>query len=128
MFACSFTTAPPKPCAILDLNMRPLSVAVACLLFATIAPGQTVQAATPNAVRLTKYILGVADLDRSYAFYHALGIELEKAAPLNNPNTLPEILLKLVDAPTGTKFRNMMLKIPNTPFALEVTEFTNLEL
>jgi hypothetical protein len=33
-----------------------------------------------------------------------------------------------VDAPPGTKFRNMMLKIPNTPFELEVTEFSGLEL
>jgi hypothetical protein len=46
--------------------MRPLSVS-ACLPVAILAPGRT-QPAPPNAVRLTKYILGVADLDRSYAF------------------------------------------------------------
>ena len=107
--------------------MRPLSVS-ACLLFATLAPGQAAEPATPNAVRLTKYILGVADLDRSYAFYHALGLDLDNATALNKPNTLPEMLLKLVDVPAGTKFRNMMLKIPNAPFALEVTEFSNMEL
>jgi catechol 2,3-dioxygenase-like lactoylglutathione lyase family enzyme len=108
--------------------MRPLSVS-ACLLVAALAPGQVVQPATPNAVRLTKYILGVADLDKSYAFYHALGLELEKnGAALGKPSTLPEMLLKLVDVPPGTKFRNMMLKIPNAPFALEVTEFSNMEL
>jgi len=38
------------------------------------------------------------------------------------------MLLKLVDVPAGTKFRNMMLKVPNAPFALEVTEFSNMEL
>jgi catechol 2,3-dioxygenase-like lactoylglutathione lyase family enzyme len=100
---------------------------VAFLLFATIALGQTVQPA-PNAVRLTKYILGVADLDRTYAFYRALGIDLDNAKALSKPNSLPEMLLKLVDVPSGTKFRNMMLKIPNAPFALEVTEFSNLDL
>ena len=56
--------------------MRPLSVS-ACLLVAILAPGRT-QPAPPNAVRLTKYILGVADLDWSYAFYHSLGLELDR--------------------------------------------------
>jgi len=104
--------------------MRALSVST-CLLFATLAHGQPTP---PNAVRLTKYILGVADLDRSYAFYHALGLDLDNATALGRPNTLPDMLLKLVDVPAGTKFRNMMLKIPNAPFAVEVTEFSNLEL
>lgn len=97
--------------------------AFVCLVFSTVAAGQT-----PNAIRLTKYVLGVADLDRTYAFYHALGLDLENATTLSKPNTLPEMLLKLVNVPAGTKFRNMMLKIPNAPFALEVTEFSNMEL
>lgn len=97
--------------------------AFVCLVFGTLAAAQT-----PNAIRLTKYVLGVADLGRTYAFYHALGLDLENAATLNKPSTLPEMLLKLVDVPAGTKFRNMMLKIPNAPFALEVTEFSNMEL
>src|ERR1035438_253170 len=100
----------------------------ACLLFAALTAGQAAEPAAPNAVRLTKYILGVADLDRTYAFYHALGLDLENATALNKPNALPEMLLKLVDVPAGTKFRNMMLKIPNAPFELEVTEFSGLDL
>lgn len=101
----------------------------ACLLFAALAPGQTVQPVAPNAVKLTKYILGVTDLDKSYAFYHALGLDLQNNAPaLPKPNTLAEMLLKLVDVPPGTKFRNMMLKIPNAPFPLEVTEFTSMDV
>jgi catechol 2,3-dioxygenase-like lactoylglutathione lyase family enzyme len=105
----------------------------ACLLLAALAPafGQATatSATAPNAVRLTKYILGVADLDKSYAFYHALGLDLENGSTaLNKPNPLADALLKLVDVPPGTKFRNMMLKIPGADFSLEVTEFSNLEL
>lgn len=107
--------------------MRPFALFV-CLLFAPIAPAQWIQLPTPNAVRLTKYILGVANLDRTYAFYHALGLTLDNATELKAPSTLPEPLLNLVDVPAGTKFRNMMLKVPNAPFELEVTEFSGLEV
>ena len=114
---------------MLDLNMRPIFVS-ACLFFAALAPGQTAQTAAPNAVKLTKYILGVADLDKSYAFYHALGLDLQNNAPAltAKPNTLNDALRGLVDVPPGTKFRNMMLKIPNAPFPMEVTEFTNMDV
>jgi catechol 2,3-dioxygenase-like lactoylglutathione lyase family enzyme len=92
------------------------------LSFAQTAPA-------PNARELTKYILGVDDLNRSYAFYHGLGLEFQNPnGQLGDPAALAEPLLKLVDVPKGTKFRNMMLKIPNAPFALEVTEFTATEL
>ncbi len=84
--------------------------------------------AAPNGVRLTKYIMGVADLDKSYAFYHALGAELDGATALKPAAPLPDMLLKLVDVPPGTKFRNAMLKIPGADFAVEMTEFTNLDL
>ncbi len=105
--------------------MRPISVS-ACLVVAVLASGQP---AAPNAVKLTKYILGVADLDRSYAFYHALGMEFENAnGAIGKPAVLPEMLLKLVDVPAGTKFRNMMLKIPGAAFSLEATEFSGMEL
>jgi catechol 2,3-dioxygenase-like lactoylglutathione lyase family enzyme len=109
--------------------MRPLFVS-ACLFLATLAQGQAVPPATPNAVKLTKYILGVADLDKSYAFYHGLGLDLQNNAPAltAKPNTLNDALRGLVDVPAGTKFRNMMLKIPNAPFPLEVTEFTNMDV
>jgi predicted enzyme related to lactoylglutathione lyase len=108
--------------------MRSSSVAVACLLFAALASGQTGPPPTSNAIRMTKYVLGVADLDRTYVFYHALGLDLEKPGALNKPNPLSDVLLKLVDVPAGTKFRNMILKIPNAPFTLEVTEFSNMDL
>jgi catechol 2,3-dioxygenase-like lactoylglutathione lyase family enzyme len=81
-----------------------------------------------NGVRLTKYIIGVADLEKTYAFYHALGIELDGAKGLNIAGPLPDMVRKLVDVPAGTNFRNAMLKIPGADFALEVTEFTNLQV
>jgi len=84
--------------------------------------------ASPNGAKLTKYIIGVADLDKSYAFYHALGVELDRPAALGKPAPLPGMLLKLVDVPAGTKFRNAMLKIPGADFALEVTEFTGMDV
>lgn len=114
---------------MLGLNMRPLFLS-ACLFFAAIAPGQSVQPAAPNALKLTKYILGVADLDKSYAFYHALGLDLQNnaAALTAKPNALNDALRSLVDVPPGTKFRNMMLKIPNAAFPLEVTEFTGMDV
>ena len=105
--------------------MRSLFVS-ACLFFAALAPGQT----APNAVKLTKYILGVADLDKSYAFYHALGLDLQNNAPAltSKPNTLNDALRGLVDVPPGTKFRNMMLRIPGAEFPIEVTEFTSMDV
>jgi len=73
-------------------------------------------------------VIGVADLERTYAFYHAVGIDLERPGPMPKPAVLPEALTKLVDVPAGTKFRNLMLKIPNAEFAMEVTEFSGMEL
>jgi catechol 2,3-dioxygenase-like lactoylglutathione lyase family enzyme len=83
---------------------------------------------TPNAVKLTKYILGVSDLEKSVAFYRALGIELASPAMIGKPQALPEFLTKLVDVPAGAKFRNAMMKIPGADFALELTEFTGMEV
>ncbi len=86
-------------------------------------------AAAPNGVKLTKYIIGVADLDKSYAFYHALGIELAgNKKDLGKPAPLADMIRNLVDVPTGTKFRNAMLTIPGADFALEMTEFSDITL
>src|ERR1700722_8753862 len=92
------------------------------------APAVAAESGPANGVRLTKYILGVADLDKSFAFYHALGAELQGATALKPPAPLPDMLLKLVDVPPGTKFRNAMLKLPGAEFGVEMTEFTNMDL
>jgi catechol 2,3-dioxygenase-like lactoylglutathione lyase family enzyme len=113
---------------ISSILMKPRLLAPVTLMLAGLASAQATQPA-PNAVRLTKYILGVSDLDHTYAFYHALGMDFENPkATLGQPNTLAEMLLKLVDVPPGTKFRNIMLKIPNAPFSLEATEFSSTDL
>lgn len=108
--------------------MRRFSLALAFLLVIKLAPGQALPSGTPNAIRLTKYALCVSDLDRTYAFYHALGLDLDNGAAIKKPSPLPDGLLKLVDAQPGARFRNMMLKIPNAPFEIEVTEFSNMPL
>jgi catechol 2,3-dioxygenase-like lactoylglutathione lyase family enzyme len=104
--------------------MRRLSLAL-CVA-AALVHGQS---AAPNAVKLTKYILGVDNLDRAYAFYHALGLEFENAnGKIGQPSVLPEMLLNLVAVPPGTKFRNAMLKVPSAQFAVEMTEFSGMDL
>jgi len=112
--------------------MRPLLLTsfflTASLATFVSAPARAAESGDANGVRLTKYIIGVADLDASYAFYHALGAEFDGAAALKPPATLPDMVRKLVDVPEGTKFRNAMLKIPGADFALEMTEFTNTQL
>jgi catechol 2,3-dioxygenase-like lactoylglutathione lyase family enzyme len=103
-----------------------LSASIAPFVSAPVRAAES--GAAPNGVRLTKYIIGVADLDKSYAFYHALGAELNGATALKPAAPLPDALLKLVDVPAGTKFRNAMLKIPGADFAVEMTEFSNMDL
>jgi catechol 2,3-dioxygenase-like lactoylglutathione lyase family enzyme len=98
------------------------------LVITSMGTGFGQSAAPPNAVKLTKYILGVADLDKSVAFYRALGIELDGAADLKKPAVANAGLLSLTGTPPGTMFRNAMLKIPGADFALELTEFTGTEL
>src|SRR5579871_2587607 len=94
-----------------------------------LAPARAAEpAAQVNGVRLTKYIIGVSDLDRSYAFYHALGVELQGSQGIRKPAALPDPIRGLVDVPSGTKFRNAMLTIPGADFALEMTEFSSLDL
>ena len=94
--------------------------------------GLSVQAAevgvAPNGVKLTKYIIGVADLEKSYAFYHALGFELQRPGPVGKPALLNDTIRKLVDVPAGAKFRNTMMNIPGADFAFETTEFSGMTL
>ena len=101
----------------------------ACIsMFAGAAAWGAEAGSPPNGLRLTKYIIGVADLEKTYAFYHALGLELDGAKELRKAAPLPDLIRTLVDVPAGTNFRNAMLTIPGANFALEVTEFTHLQL
>jgi predicted enzyme related to lactoylglutathione lyase len=96
-----------------------LTAAAATLVF-----GQS--AAPSNAVRMSKYILTVDNFEKSWAFYHALGVEFDGPGELRKPG--PGAGVKaLTNTPDGTTFRAQLFRIPGAEFALEFTEFTNLE-
>ncbi len=83
-------------------------------------------------------ILAAADLDKTVAFYRALGLEIADRDGLGRPqrkdqvpapapsSQLLENLCGLTDA-HGTKFRYLSLKIPSAGFDLELIEFTGLD-
>ena len=54
------------------------------------APAEGAETGDANGLRLTKYILGVENLDKSYAFYHPLGAQLNGASALGQPAALPD--------------------------------------
>ncbi len=83
-------------------------------------------------------ILATTDLDKTVAFYRALGLETADRDGLGRPqhkDQVPapapssELLNKLcgLTATHDTKFRYLSLKIPNAGFDLELIEFTGLE-
>lgn len=86
----------------------------------------TEPSSSPNAIKFTKYIVAVQDLDKAYAFYHALGAELDQATALEKSTSISPALGKLFDVPTETKFRSATLKIPGSSVAMQLVEFANL--
>ena len=102
---------------------------VACALTG-LAFGQTPEAPkqTGNALKLTKWIITVGDLDKSYAFYHeAFGFELNGTAQIKKAAPASVAILKLTNSPDGTMFRNIVAHSPGLDWNLEFTEFTNLK-
>ena len=92
---------------------------VAAVIFAVSA------LAEPNAVRLSKYILTVSDLDKTYAFYHdALGIQLDgNATELRKP--MPgSPANQITGSPADSSFRNANTRIPGADFTFEFIELT----
>lgn len=101
-----------------------MSLLGACLS----APAMAGEAAgSPNVSKIAKYIVGVKDLDKAYAYYHALGAELEQTGPLAKPAPISPMLQKLYGVPTGTQFRSATLKLPASDVAMQLVEFTNIE-
>jgi catechol 2,3-dioxygenase-like lactoylglutathione lyase family enzyme len=85
------------------------------------------QTPTPaNAVKVTKLIFSVANLDKSVAFYRALGLRIQ--GQVGQPQPVPPFVAQMVDVPKGTRFRNAMLNFPGADIALELTEFSGMEL
>jgi predicted enzyme related to lactoylglutathione lyase len=79
----------------------------------------------PNAVRLSKYILTVSDLDKTYAFYHdALGIQLDgNATELRKPMQ-GSPANQITGSPADSSFRNANTRIPGADFTFEFIELT----
>jgi catechol 2,3-dioxygenase-like lactoylglutathione lyase family enzyme len=80
----------------------------------------------PNAARLSKYILTVSDVDKTYAFYHALGVNLDGATEIRKPASNPGVQT-MTGTPSTSFFRNANAKIPGTDFVFEFIEFTGLD-
>lgn len=81
----------------------------------------------PNVIKFAKYVVGVKDLDKAYAYYHALGAELVQTGSLGKPAPISPTLQKLYDVPAGTQFRSATLKLPASDVAMQLVEFTNLK-
>ncbi len=78
-----------------------------------------------NAVRLSKYILTVSDLDKTYAFYHdALGIQLDgNVTELRKPQP-GSPANQITGSPADSSFRNANTRIPGADFTFEFIELT----
>jgi len=87
--------------------------------------GQGSHAAPSNAVRFSKYILTVSDLDKTYAFYHdALGINLDgNATELRKPQK-GSPANQITGSPADSSFRNANTRIPGADFIFEFIELT----
>ena len=95
-----------------------------------LALGQTAEEsrAAGNAMKLTKWILTVGDLDRSYAFYHeAFGFEINGTAQIKRAAPGGAAILKLTNSPEGAMFRNITTHSSGVNWNLEFLEFTNLD-
>ena len=105
---------------------------VLCLILASSLTGITFAQTPANAKvsRLRDLILSVADLDKSVAFYTAMGLERNDAAAkqskLPAPAPLSPILSQLTNT-QGANFRSASFKIPGVEYGLVLNEFTNIE-
>jgi catechol 2,3-dioxygenase-like lactoylglutathione lyase family enzyme len=73
--------------------------------------------------KFIKYVQTIADMDRSYAFYNALGLEADGAAAPGKKLASNAMVVRLTGSPEGLTFRNAFLKVPGTAFQFEFTEF-----
>jgi predicted enzyme related to lactoylglutathione lyase len=106
--------------------MGPWFLLVLCL--AASAPGQTRQGAIASAISISEFRLAVANLEKSYGFYHALGLNLDTGSTLGKPVPLSESERRLANADENAKMRRCFLKIPNVPYRVELIEYSGMEL
>jgi predicted enzyme related to lactoylglutathione lyase len=92
--------------------------------------GAPASGAARNIVRLSKYIISVADTQRSAAFYQGVfGIPLANGATqLPKVQPVPELVQKLTSVPSNAMFRATLFAIPGAAddFVFEQTEFIGL--
>jgi len=101
----------------------------------------TAQAAQPFAQGLYNWIHSTGDAERAFPFYRdILGIELVRSpfagpAPAGAPppRIAPtseagsdQLIWNLTDT-QGSRFRNVFMEAPNTPFGLELSEFLDID-
>lgn len=106
---------------------KPISGLLLACATIGLAFGQTGEApkAPGNATKFTKWIITVADLDKSYAFYHeAFGMEINGTAQIKKAAPAAPAILKLTNSPEGTIFRNISVHSAGLDWYLEMTEFT----
>ena len=84
-------------------------------------------ASAKKAPRIENLILAVSDLDKSVAFYTALGLEPKNAAGQQPrpPSPLNSSLSQLTNI-KGASFRSASFKIPGVEFGLVLNEFTQV--
>jgi predicted enzyme related to lactoylglutathione lyase len=82
-------------------------------------------AAPATSGSFIKYVQTVADMNRSYAFYRALGMEGEGPPASGKQQASVPMVTKLTGSTESMTFRNAYLKIPGTAFQFEFTEFGN---
>jgi catechol 2,3-dioxygenase-like lactoylglutathione lyase family enzyme len=110
-----------------------MSKIAAGLLFSCVtiglALGQTAEApgTAGNTMKLTKWMLTVSDLDKTFAFYHeTFGFELNNPAQYRKTAPGSQAILKLTNSPEGTMFRNVSMHSSGIDWYLELLEFTPL--
>ena len=76
--------------------------------------------------KILKYVQTVADMERAYAFYAALGMEPDGPPAPQRKLADNAGVARLTGSPAGTQFRSSFLKIPGADYQFEFTEFASL--
>jgi len=109
------------------MNRLASKILVSCATIG-LALGQTAEGSKSagNAMKLTKWMLTVSDLERSLAFYHeAFGFEINAPMQIRKAAPGSAAILKLTNSPEGTLFRNITTHSSGVDWNLELLEFAN---
>jgi catechol 2,3-dioxygenase-like lactoylglutathione lyase family enzyme len=108
--------------------------ATAVLLVAAFVPHPSAQggataSATGNVIRISKYIVSVADADRSSAFYRGVfGLALANGATeVAKAQAIPDLVQKLTSVKAPATFRALHFSLPAAPGGLDDLEHTEFK-